>query len=377
MKSFAMRHALSALAAGLAVGWAAAAAADAPAPAAAPPAAPIFYCPTAAAAPAPAAPAPVPVVRHRRHPGQVCPTEHRRTLAQARHRHHAPAAEPTAPLRAEAPGPEVFYRLYERGPYGLERPVCPHPCPPGPPRMPPYAYAPPAQGYGPPPLALQPQCPPAGQGCPPDHGEWRGPPHEPWRGNYAQGNPPPPPALAPPPPPMPPPQAYQPPCPHACPPAAAEQPPPCPRVDHGCPPGGWAWQEERAHERDYAAQTPPAPPAPSPASGWDWDRRHDVASAHGGYAYERSESRSDSGWTYSQQDRQGAYHGWSQTAPPVRDYHDGYRDEGYRDGADASGPPTGYADGSAQWRDGSYGQVYPVAGRDANGYLVWPGKTPQ
>ncbi|HTX51045.1 MAG TPA: hypothetical protein VME40_16855 [Caulobacteraceae bacterium] len=33
--------------------------------------------------------------------------------------------------------------------------------------------------------------------------------------------------------------------------------------------------------------------------------------------------------------------------------------------------------GDAQWRDGSYGAVYQYAGRDAQGYLVWPGKEPQ
>jgi hypothetical protein len=33
--------------------------------------------------------------------------------------------------------------------------------------------------------------------------------------------------------------------------------------------------------------------------------------------------------------------------------------------------------GEHQWRDGSYGEVVQYAGRDAYGYLVWPGKTPQ
>ncbi len=33
--------------------------------------------------------------------------------------------------------------------------------------------------------------------------------------------------------------------------------------------------------------------------------------------------------------------------------------------------------GDGEWRDGSYGQVVEYAGRNAHGYLVWPGKTPQ
>jgi hypothetical protein len=36
-----------------------------------------------------------------------------------------------------------------------------------------------------------------------------------------------------------------------------------------------------------------------------------------------------------------------------------------------------YAAGAGVWTDGSYGPVYKVAGRDAYGFLVWPGKTPQ
>jgi len=36
-----------------------------------------------------------------------------------------------------------------------------------------------------------------------------------------------------------------------------------------------------------------------------------------------------------------------------------------------------FQNGDGQWQDGSYGAVYRYAGRDAQGYLVWPGKTPQ
>ncbi len=37
----------------------------------------------------------------------------------------------------------------------------------------------------------------------------------------------------------------------------------------------------------------------------------------------------------------------------------------------------GFRPGDSEWRDGSYGEVVEYAGRDAHGYLVWPGKTPQ
>ena len=36
-----------------------------------------------------------------------------------------------------------------------------------------------------------------------------------------------------------------------------------------------------------------------------------------------------------------------------------------------------YVAGDHVWRDGSYGEVYPVSGRDAFGYLIWPGKIAQ
>ena len=42
------------------------------------------------------------------------------------------------------------------------------------------------------------------------------------------------------------------------------------------------------------------------------------------------------------------------------------------DGAYAQG---GSYDVSGQWRDGSYGEVRHYTGRNASGYLVWPGKT--
>ncbi len=144
-----------------------------------------------------------------------------------------------------------------------------------------------------------------------------------------------------------------PPCPGGCPPAAAYQPPPCPRT---CPPA--------------AAYQPPPCPGGCPA-GYAWGSGQAGPAESGGYSYERTESRSDSGWTYSEQNGQGSYQSWNDAPPPVREYRQGYW------GGGQGGPPPGYADGAGQWQDGSYGAVYPVSGRDAYGYLVWPGKTPQ
>ena len=43
--------------------------------------------------------------------------------------------------------------------------------------------------------------------------------------------------------------------------------------------------------------------------------------------------------------------------------------------ASTAGPKAAIAPGDGVWRDGSYGAVAEYSGRDANGYLVWPGKT--
>jgi hypothetical protein len=169
--------------------------------------------------------------------------------------------------------------------------------------------------------------------------------------------------------------------------------PPCPRVPHTCPPvanngGGYAqmappppapppvrddWRaDERRAERAYAETPPPLPPpphaerAPPPPAYADRER-------HDGYVYQRSESEHSSGWSYSEQDGQGRYQHWDDgdgRRPPPRPPCP-RADHG------CSADPPAYADGAAQWQDGSYGHVYPVAGRDAQGYLVWPGKTPQ
>jgi len=405
--------ALSAIAGGLVLGWAGLASADAPA--SAPPAAPIFYCPTPPAAPAPAA---TPAAHHHDHDGPACPTPHSVAVDHHRHvRHHEQTVvrEETPPIVEDHHGRATGHMFWFRYQDALNNlgPSCPdggRPCPPEPP--PPivrWRGAPQDGAYAqlPPPPAPPPMGPP----CPRVHHTC--PPVGQYDGGYAQIGPPP----APPPPPI----DSGPPCPrvhHTCPPLAdydaqiiappppppsvreewraeqrraehayaeagpplapppADNGPPCPRIHHTCPPvsnydGGYAqaappppapppvreaWREERRDDRAYAETPPPAPP---PA----------FAERHDGYAYQRSESEHTSGWSYSEQDGQGHYQHWDDgdgRRPPPPCPRQGCRAD-----------PPAYADAPGQWQDGSYGHVYPVAGRDAEGYLVWPGKTPQ
>jgi hypothetical protein len=438
--------------------------------------------PAAAPAPGPAGGA-TPAGHHVRHvsTGASCPTGHHRIAVSDHHRRRVAPPETVASTALPPTyrhGPEVFYRLYQRGVDGMEYPVNPPHVRLGPAPGPgPYADEAPAPGYGPPPqpsrdehreawlrahqpphVYTEPLPPPAANappqyaGPPADQEEhrgawWRshgphradaetpppavapalpqyaGPPadqeehrgawwrsHRP-RDGYAEQQPPgPPPALIPRPPLAPPQQAYQ--------------TPPCQRADHGCPTGdGWDHHDGDHHDGDrhdsdrhdgyrhdgdahdgdghdsyrhgehgYAWTAPSPHPLAPPATAQQWSS--DSGSEHGGYSYERTESHSDTGWVYSDQDGQGSAESWNDSPPPSHVYRSGHWDSSEAaglpcpphaaHGCDAGppppphrDPPPGYADGAAQWQDGSYGQVTPVTGRDAHGFLVWPGKTPQ
>lgn len=152
------------------------------------------------------------------------------------------------------------------------------------------------------------------------------------------------------------------------------------------PPPGQADADRDGHARAPDDQAGP-PVREEHEEHWDGDRGvhgHDyVYEEHrggpgdeSGYRYERHESRGDTGWVWRDDD--GHHHAWR--------WDDGDQDRG----GDREGPPPcppdsaapcteahGFRAGDGQWRDGSYGSVYQVAGRDAYGYLVWPGKTPQ
>jgi len=160
------------------------------------------------------------------------------------------------------------------------------------------------------------------------------------------------------------PQPAPPPC-HTC-----EAPPPPPRCD--------------ACEAYPQPQRWVAPPPAPRAEGWveqddGYAQQGDAEQGDGrqgyeqqgyeqqGYAYQRQETVHDSGWSYREDDSDGR-----QAAPPPCD-RGCDQGQGY---AQSQGYAQGYANGGGQWQDGSYGAVYRYSGRDAGGYLVWPGKTP-
>jgi hypothetical protein len=89
----------------------------------------------------------------------------------------------------------------------------------------------------------------------------------------------------------------------------------------------------------------------------------------GGYAFERRETERAGGWSYSEQDGRGHYESWGDARP----HRHGCPPQVVEAGGCAA---AAYAEHDSEWRDGSYGHVYQYSGRDAYGYLVWPGKTP-
>jgi hypothetical protein len=335
--------ALGGLAGGLVLGSAALALADTP-----PPAAPIFYCPAAPAAQkaAPAA-------------GKSCPAATPSApAAKAEHRHERPRyAEGRRPARAAAAREDVsasqaFIYRYERAVHGLNAQAADEA----------WAHA------GPPPnvrddrrVIREREYAEAPRPAPPVVA----PPPAPPERVYVQPAPPPPVVVevGPTPParvyvervaPPPPPRAYAPPCPDRCPMSDGHD--------------GW-----REHHDD--AQAPPAygrrayaetapPPAYSgrvehygyitsqsaPTAGYERHEEHYGYQDHG-YAYERRETEQSSSWRSSD----GHY----------AEHHD-----------DRRGPcPPSPDHGCSAVADGGYGAVQQYSGRDAYGFLVWPGKS--
>ena len=150
-------------------------------------------------------------------------------------------------------------------------------------------------------------------------------------------------------------------------------PPPCP---HGCP-GPEAWRHagappmmaERAPPPPMAQRAPP-PPMPGPqARAYAWQDGH----AGGGYSIQRSESAG--GWSYREQDGQGHYHQWGDHFPgePGHGWAGHGDDHGQRW---AEGPPRGPCPHACPGGPHGHAEVYETAGRDAAGFLTWPGKTP-
>ena len=171
--------------------------------------------------------------------------------------------------------------------------------------------------------------------------------------------------------PPPPPPVYAPACPDHCPMsdnhdgwrdhhADAEAPPAYERREYAqtAPPPAYSRHEEHygyinqppaqvyeRREEHYGYVNPP------PAGYAEREARESFERDHG-YAYERRETEQSSGWRYS-------------------DGHDGYA-ERYEDRRGPC-PPSPDHGCSAASGDG-YGAVYQYSGRDAYGFLVWPGK---
>jgi len=311
-----MSFALPALAGGLVLGWAAVAAAANASP---PPAAPIIYCPAQKTGAPPTAckpaqaPVPHPTAAHPAPPLVAHAAEGHR---HARYRHERRYVGRFGPRREDVSASQAFIYRYERAQHGFDARAAEES----------WEHA------GPPP------CPEhAEHGCPPSHHEW---------------------AEAPPPPQV-----------------IVEHAPPAPQqviVERAPPP-----PQQIIIERE----APPPPkviiehaPAPPPRVIFEQAPRppccREEGRAGGSYLYERHETERAGGWRYAEQDGQRHYESWGDVPhhhhrcpPPVG--------EGGCSGA-AGGA---YASGEAEWRDGSYGRVYPYSGRDAYGYLVWPGKT--
>jgi hypothetical protein len=150
-------------------------------------------------------------------------------------------------------------------------------------------------------------------------------------------------------------------------------PPPCP---HGCP-GPDAWRHagappmmaERAPPPLMSQRGPPMPATPAPQSrAYAWQD----GQAGGGYSIQRSERAG--GWSYSEQDGQGRYRQWGDHFPgePGHGWA-GHDDHGQRW---AEGPPRGPCPHACPAGPRGHAEVYETAGRDAAGFLTWPGKTP-
>ncbi|HEY1753570.1 MAG TPA: hypothetical protein VGG29_20100 [Caulobacteraceae bacterium] len=314
-----LRHALPVLAGGLLLGWAALAQAAAP-----PPAAPIFYCPKPAAAAPAKTPSKAPAVKAHavRHGG--CPTERR--VVAVEHRHYRAhrvemriaVAPPPPVVDRDVSASQAFIYRYERAMHGLNARAAEE-----------------AWGHPPPPCERAGRCPPVehrviierhelAEAAPPPRDEY-----------YDRA---PPPVVAPPP------------CRERCP-------------GHGPAPV----------VREHFAEVAPPPvrerfaeQAPPPAE-------HVYRVQGRGYVSERTESEHSSGWRYSDVDGQRHFEQWGDGDGR----HDGARDGVCpRDHACGRAGRATYAAGDGQWRDGSYGEVTRYSGRDAYGYLVWPGKTP-
>jgi len=386
-----IRFLAPAITSGLIVGVGAIAAPPASAP---PPSAPIFYCPSPAAAAAAHGGA---QGAHAESAG--CSTGraahgggrgHGRV--QVRHAEHGGgrfAEHGRGRFRVasrdegDVSASQAFIYHYERAMHGLNPDVANHAWaegarPPRPPRFGPPPHGPGFAGG-----------PPDRMGPPPgDRGGYAYEEHRggAWMDHHAGGHMLPPPVMAPPPepgPPLPPPRVG--------PPAhmdghmdhmghmghMGQMPPP----PHG--EGDYAYEERHGRREEARGHVDRHAWGDRRNGGRDYayeEHGANGAGGHYGYAYERSEEHGDTGWRFSGgggssehwggaygaggHAGQGGAHSWSYGAGAGA---------GMAAGEALAG--RGYREGAGEWRDGSYGHVYRYVSRDAQGYLVWPGKT--
>ena len=149
-------------------------------------------------------------------------------------------------------------------------------------------------------------------------------------------------------------QIPPPPCPHGCPgPDAWRHAGPPPMAQQGPPP--------MAMRPPPPIQPPPAPARPAPAPPQP-GRAYAWSDGQSGYGYRESERAG--GWSYSEEDGRGHYAQWG----------DQFGGQPRRWGGPPRCPPPVPASACTAGR--APPPVYRVAGRDAAGYLTWPGKTP-
>lgn len=338
--------------AGCLLGWTALAqAAEAP-----PPAAPIFYCPTPAKAEV--APAATPA-RSTGHAGHAIHTSGNRRVgcptmrvAAERHRRHGHGAPPKVVASNDVSASQAFIYRYERALHGLDA------------RAADEAWA---EGRRRPCPSQRDHCPRGGT----HDGGMHDAMHD---GDAATHHAPPPegPALAQR-------ETPPPPCPHVCPGPEASR--------HGGPPVRREYDIYVDGARDAAEHAPapqveplpPPPDAPPPtAHGYAWQ------DGHSGYRYDERGASSEraGGWSYSEVDGHGRYRHWGDRfgdEPDARwdDRHAARQWDGdhWAEGPHRCPPPVPASACTAGQSDPPRHADVAVAGRDAAGYLTWPGKT--
>jgi hypothetical protein len=136
----------------------------------------------------------------------------------------------------------------------------------------------------------------------------------------------------------------------------------------------------RVDERPLPPPLPPLPPSPPPVHAYAWQ------DGDSGYrADERDQERQRvGGWSYREVDGRGRYQHWGdrfdgEPGGDGRHDEDGDHDRDHRwaEGPHRCPPPVPASACTAGQSPAPHHADVAVAGRDAAGYLTWPGKTEQ